>query len=50
MIKIEGKAVRHTVFDVTFPNVNAVIKSNYSRIAKDTADALTKEITQNASY
>ena len=50
MIKIEGKAVRHTVFDVTFPDVNAVVKSNYSRVAKDTADALVKEITQNATY
>jgi hypothetical protein len=50
MIKIEGKAVRHTVFDVTFSDVNAAAKSNYSRIAKDTADALVREITQNAAY
>jgi hypothetical protein len=50
MIKIEGKAVRHTVFVVTAPGVTDVTKTNYSRVAKDTADALSKEITQNATF
>jgi hypothetical protein len=50
MIKIEGKAVRHTVFVVTAPGVTDVTKTNYSRVAKDTAEALSKEITQNATF
>lgn len=50
MIKVEGKAIRHTIFDVTSPTASSSEKLNYSRIAKETADALSREITQNATF
>jgi hypothetical protein len=50
MIKIEGKATRHTMFGVTEAGLTAVTQGDYSRVAKQTSEALAKEITQSASF